>query len=451
MLVVKFGGSILKNAEGLQSACDEIAGLSRPLLVVVSAFENVTNGLENVATTALEDRVSALELIEQFFDDHRRVASEILESGELKEWEEIAEEWEREIARIVEGLSIVGELSPRTLDLVVHFGERLSSSLMAARLGASLVSATDLLITNENHRFARVDIALSKERVEGSLRPLLQFNINKRDSNKKEEEKAESGLVVTEGYIARGRHGEITTMGRESSDFSAALFGEFLNASEVRIYTGVPGIMTADPSLIGDARTVQQMSYGMAREIALLGAKVIHPRTVGPVERAGIPLVFNDLNGARTLIDSNEEHQAYSITARPDAELHSIEIDSPDADLSPLLEKLNTVPVIRTVRSGRSFHVLTPFPVPDIARLLCDVSLKDLIHEHWSSPVGLVAYVRQQGIGSEDGLKFLSALAGEPTEMLWSDPSERSICALVRQEHLSDIVHALHRQFSLDS
>ena len=450
MLVVKFGGSILKSADGVKAACDEVNALPRPLLVVISAFEDVTNRLEKLGITALENSTLALELVEELFDDHRKIARETLKSEKNKRWQALAGDWQKKVARIVEGLSIVGELSPRTLDLIVHFGERLSSSLVAAYLNATYISATDLIITNETHRFARVDLELSRERIDKKLRPLLQNSLIHYYGEQKTESR-QPNLVVTEGYIARGRHGEVTTMGRESSDFSATVFGEFLNASEVRIYTGVPGIMTADPSLVEDAKTIPGMSYSMAREIAVLGAKVIHPRTVRPVEGAGIPLVFNDLHGARTVIDANEAHQAYSITALPNASLLSIKTVLPDTDLSMLLEKLNTIPVIRSVRSGRTFYVLTPFPDPQIDRLLHDGELQTLIQEFQTNRFGLVAYVRQRGLRSSDGLDFLSALAEESIEMLWNDPSERSICALVQQNRLTDIVQALHRQFSPDS
>ncbi len=463
MLVVKFGGSILNNAHGLRTACNEARRLPRPLLLVVSAFADVTNRLERIAATALGEKERAGEMVVELFEDHHAVARETLSDEALIQWEEQADEWRRRLEQIIEGLSIVGELSPRTLDLIVHFGERLSSSLVGGVLGAPVVSATELLITDENHRFARADLRLSGERIRERLSPLLHADLNSADVKREENEEegknergvsefGAEGLIVTEGYIARGRHGEITTMGRESSDFSATLFGELLGASEVRIYTGVPGIMTADPALVPGARTIPQMSYGMAQEIALLGAKVIHPRTVRPVERAGIPLVFNDMNGARTVIGSEGESDTFSITLLSDASLLTFRIARTDADVTGLLERIaGTVPVIRFTRSGRTLHVLTPVPVSDPGRPVREEGGEGLVVEYRTTPTALVACVREGGITAEDALRFISALSRESIHSVWSDSGERSICALVHPDRSGDIVGALHRQFPVGS
>ena len=469
MLVVKFGGSILNGSEGLCRACAEVENLPRPLLLVVSAFADVTNRLEDVAKTALSDRVGAERKIDALFEEHRKIAEGTLSVENVSRWEAETEEWREQIGRIIEGLSIVGELSPRTLDLMVHFGERLSSSLVAGRLGVPVVSATDLLITDNNHRYARVDLDLSRERVLRTFEPLLQSDRKpdpgedgqaKREGRETGEGNVEiapplrqvarevADVIVTEGYIARGKDGEITTMGRESSDFSAALFGEFLHASEVRIYTGVPGIMTADPGVVPEAQTISRMSYAMAREIASLGAKVIHPRTVRPVERAGIPLVFNDLNGARTVIGGQESGGGLSITAESNASLLTFRLARADADLSSLLDRLmRSVPVIRTARAGRTMRVLLSVPLADPERLVRQEEMEGMILESEAIPVALLSCVREGGIGGEEAVEFLKAIGSVPLLSLWSDSTERSISALVHPDQASDIVRALHRQY----
>lgn len=440
MVVVKFGGSILDGSDGVRKLRDEVAGLPRPLLLVVSAFADVTNQLEWMAQAALYSYDQAREALEKLFDDHCQIAQSLLSEAEYSKWSQQAEEWQVRLGEIVQGLSIVKELSPRTLDLTVHFGERLSSSLVAAVLNAAYVSATDILITNPRHRFARADIALSRERVEEQLKPLLQSVGSQKGD----------GIVVTEGYIGRGTDGEITTMGRESSDFSATLFGELLQATEVRIYTGVPGVLTADPKILPNATTISSMSYGMARELAVLGAKVLHPRTVRPVERANIPLTITDLQGNQTVIGRAGKDDTFSIAAMGDAALVSLELRETDEDLSGFVRELaRTVPVIRSVQAGRQFRAVTAGTPADIRTIVRRTSAN--IVQHAIQPAALVSLVRERATNAADAQIFISAINDASLLSFWTDPNERSISALVVPESLHEVGIALHQQFLVGS
>ncbi len=286
MIVLKFGGSLLDGIEGVRSVIDEIARIDSDLLIVVSAFADVTNRLEQLASTAPNNPEVARSILRRLIEDHEQVGKAILLENYPDQLSEIMSGYASKLDDLIEGLSITGELSRRTLDLVVHYGELFSSAILSSALAVERVPATDLLITDNVHRFATVRLPESGRRIEARL-GRLYAEAHDRDRIR----------VVTEGYIARGENGEITTMGRESSDYSASLFGRFLGADEVRIYTGVPGIMTADPALCCDARTIPAMSYAMAREIARLGAKIIHPRTVR--QRKGSSDLFSETLPAR--------------------------------------------------------------------------------------------------------------------------------------------------------
>lgn len=466
MFVTKFGGSILDGAEGVRRACREIARLPRPLVVVVSAFADVTNRLERLADTALHDPDAARTELDLLFADHADVARALMAEAEFERWQEGCAAWKTRLGEVIEGLSIVGELSPRTLDLTVHFGERLSSSIISSVLDAPCVSATDLLITDCAHRYARVEVELSRERVEENLRPLLQKEIlptlavgygesltDGTDNvsalavagigNPEEGGRAGGNVVVTEGYIARGTDGEITTMGRESSDFSAAILGELLDASEVRIYTGVPGVMTADPATVRDAATIPSMSYTMARELAVLGAKVLHPRTVRPVERAGIPLVITDLNGASTGIGLEKNDETFSVAAITDAALVEAELRVTGEGVDPFIRALSrTAPVIRYVLSGRHLRAVTAVAPSNLSDAVALTGGGVVAAS--ATPVALVSLVRERRINADDAREFVSAVDRDSLLSFWTDPDERSVSALVPPERVESVVRDLH-------
>lgn len=468
MFVTKFGGSILDGAEGVRRACREIARLPRPLVVVVSAFADVTNRLERLADAALRDPAAAREQLDRLFGDHADVARGLMSEREFEKWAEGCAGWKVRLEEVIEGLSIVGELSPRTLDLVVHFGERLSSSLISSVLDAPCVSATDLLITDCTHRYARVDVELSRERVEENLRPLLQREILPELAEGYAENPADGvdgafadgvpgirnadadagggaggKVVVTEGYIARGTDGEITTMGRESSDFSAAILGELLDASEVRIYTGVPGVMTADPATVPDAGTIPSMSYTMARELAVLGAKVLHPRTVRPVERAGIPLVITDLNGASTGIGREKNDETFSVAAITDASLVEAELRVTGEGVDSFIQALSrTAPVIRYVLSGRHLRAVTAVAPSNLSDAVALTG--GGVVAAGAVPVALVSLVRERRINADDAREFVSAIDRDSLLSFWTDPDERSVSALVPPERVESVVRELH-------
>lgn len=439
MVVVKFGGSILDGSEGIKKVCDEVAQLPRPLLLVVSAFADVTNRLEQLAATALDDHDAAVEKLGNLFRDHSVIAGSVLSETSFRVWETQAAEWEHRLGEIVRGLSIVKELSPRTLDLVVHFGERLSSSIVAARLDVPCISATELMITNPRHRYARADMVLSRERVEEKLGPLFHGDPVAENS----------GVVVTEGYIGRSTEGEVTTMGRESSDFSATFFGELLGADDVRIYTGVPGVLTADPKIVSGAETIPAMSYGMARELAVLGAKVLHPRTVRPAERAGFPLTITDLAGNRTVISSGGENRVFSVAALESAALITLELRETDEDITAFAAELaRNVPLIRTVRSGRLFHAVAASMPSGFDRMVRKSSAGIVGHD--ARPAALVSLVRERRADASDAGDFIGAVGRDDILSFWTDPNERSVSALVPPDRLNEVVEALHRQFLAD-
>jgi len=433
MIVAKFGGSLLSGADGLDRVRREILGLKPPLLVVVSAFGGVTNLLEQLASTALVATNRSRSLLERVVALHREVAAELLTPDACMAWEEAVAPILGRLDEVVRGLGIVRELSGRTLDLVVSVGERLSSALVHASLrrdrpGVAHLSALDLIITDNTHRYARPDPDLTRERVEGRLRPLI----------------LESGLVVTEGYIARGTSGETTTMGRESSDYSATMLAEILDASEIHIYTGVPGIMTADPAVVPDALVIERMSFSAAHVLAELGAKILHPRTVTPAERGEIPLVISSLDNRGTII-GGVGGSLPSIALMSDAERISLDLETAGARVESFVRGLSAiVPIVWSERFRRRLQIVTAGRVD-----LDDLPLSLLDDPPLSvecRSVAVVSVIRESVTGADDLAEALRALEGIPLLGLQSGIDPRSVSFVVERMDAVDAVRALHER-----
>jgi aspartate kinase len=432
MRVAKFGGALLRSADGVEAVCGEIRSLPRPLLVVVSAFASVTNRLEELARTAAGDPERAQELQESLVEHHTLIASTLLDAASLDRWKQQVEPLLKRLDEVVQGLGIVGELSPRTLDLVVHFGERLSSSivlavLQAGNLDVEAIPALDLIITDDAHRYARPNVGLIHARVEERLRPAL----------------GEDGIVLTEGYIGRGVSGEATTMGRESSDYTATLLGGLLGAAEVRLYTRVPGIMTADPAILDDARTIPRLGYQMARVLSELGVKVLHPRTVGPVEEASIPLVITDLRGHSTTIGPDDQGEHCSVALVPDAEVLTFHLPTVRADISGLLGRISAlVPVLWHHQFRHTLQVVVAEPLPQGRMGSGSSGFEPASH----SPCAVVSLVRATGITVDDHRTIVAALGEHPPIALQSGIDELSVSVAVDRSGSVDLLRRVHQQ-----
>jgi aspartokinase/homoserine dehydrogenase 1 len=171
------------------------------------------------------------------------------------------------------------EMTPRTRDAISGLGERLSAPLVAAALAergvaSEAIEATELIVTDARHGAAEPYIDLTRERCEARMRPLLRRRI----------------VAVVTGFIGATVEGVLTTLGRNSSDFSGTIMGAALDADEVTLWTDVDGILTADPRLVPGACPILEMTYREACDLADLGAKVLHPKTLDAVSQRGIPL-----------------------------------------------------------------------------------------------------------------------------------------------------------------
>ncbi len=283
-VVMKFGGTSVEDAAAMhRTAAIVAARRARGLqpIVVVSAMAKVTDQLLLAASTAARgEREAALAISDRLLTRHQSVAAELsIDTAWLPP--EFAA-----LNEVLRGLAAVGELTPRISDMIVSYGERLSSRLIAdvfplQGLDAQHIDARTCIITDAQHMRAVPDDA----RIEEQLRKFVLPH-------------AEAGkTVVMGGFIGATETGVTTTLGRGGSDYTGALVGAGIGAEAIEIWTDVNGIMTTDPRVVPQALRVRSISFEEAAELAYFGAKVLHPATILPAVRKNIPvLVLNSRN-----------------------------------------------------------------------------------------------------------------------------------------------------------
>lgn len=290
IVVMKFGGTSVEDPAAITRTAGIVAGrlaLGRQPVVVVSALARVTDQLLRAAASAATgDRTGALAISSRLRSRHRDTAAALVkEAAELQIF--IDQKFDS-LDEILRGLAAILELTPRISDLVVSFGERISSRIVAAAfrergMDAVHVDARDVIITDSQFQKAVPQDALIEKRAAEKVRPLV-------DQGK---------VPVMGGFIASNEDGITTTLGRGGSDFTGALIGGALSAEAIEIWTDVDGIMTTDPRVCPDALRVKVISFEEAAELAYFGAKVLHPATILPAVKKNIPvLVLNSRNPA---------------------------------------------------------------------------------------------------------------------------------------------------------
>ncbi|MBK7199118.1 aspartate kinase [Candidatus Amarolinea dominans] len=291
MLVLKFGGTSVGSADAFSQVAHIVAQARTrdpQVVVVTSAMSGVTNTLIAAAQAAAggqeegyrEARVALLV-------KHQVVAGQLVADGvERAALGRLFDERLRSFERLCRSIAVLGELTNRGLDVVSGLGERLAAPLLAAVLRsqgvhAEAIDATEVLVTDNSFGAASPLLAETRMHCQERLRPLL-----------------EGGVVpVLTGFIGATAQGIPTTLGRGGSDYSAAIFGAVLDADEVQIWTDVNGVLTADPRIVPEARTLPELSYSEAAELSYFGAKVLHPKTILPAIERGIRLrVLNTFN-----------------------------------------------------------------------------------------------------------------------------------------------------------
>lgn len=285
MRILKFGGSTLKTPDNCKLVAKVIreANKKGPVVVVVSALYGITNRLIALVESALVDKPKAWHRqLDDISKHHHKFLEALVPKAKATPVRRDIDRLCAELGELCEGISQLQECSPRTRDRVIGYGELLSSQIIAAALCAHkvpalAVDARHLIETDDTFGNANVVMAPTAKHL-------------------KLASKAWTGVVpVITGFIAATVEGIPTTVGRNGSDYTAALVGALLKAKEIEIWSDVDGVLSADPRLVKDAFPLKQLSFAEAMEMAYFGAKVLHPRAVIPAIEAGVPLVMRNL------------------------------------------------------------------------------------------------------------------------------------------------------------
>lgn len=298
MKIFKFGGASVKNADGIRNVSKIITnyGKNESLVIVVSAMGKTTNELEEVVDLKFKDLKKAFDVLKTIKKKHLDIITQLFEKENVELQQQVHEHF-------VESEWVIEEKREMHYDYVydqiVSIGELVSSRILAAwlnfsGLNVSWVDARNLLLTNDTYRDGRIQWEETDAKIKEQLLPILKKN----------------KIVLTQGFIASTKDNNNTTLGREGSDYTAAILANALNADGMYIWKDVPGVLTGDPDLFLNVTKLDRLSYSEAIEMTYYGCKVIHPKTIQPLKTKNIPLhvkSFITPEGEGTIISDDIE------------------------------------------------------------------------------------------------------------------------------------------------
>lgn len=464
LLVMKFGGTSVGDAGRIEKVAEIVrdASTDNNVVVVVSAMAGVTNKLIEAAKGAESGKH---ELVSTIFDElnreHKAVAELLTRSPEdQNSILQIIEEILLSGHHLCQGTLLLRELTLRALDSIAGLGERLSAPLVATALGVHGVAsraivATELIVTDSFHGSAEPQMDATRRRCETRLLPLMQNGI----------------VPVVTGYIGSTPEGVVTTLGRGGSDYSATILAAALDADEVIIWTDVDGVLTADPRLVPDVRTIPEITYREAAELAFFGAKVLHPKTLRPVMHCHIPVWIRNTfaperrgtkitssgssngSGARALTAISDISlitiggpglvgvqdilgRAFTTTARAQADVLLVSQCSSQNDVCFAVLSAHAQ---RTVQALR-YEFAQDFAHEEVEHIALDpsVAIVAVVGEKMRRTPGIVG-------------RTLSALGREDvnTIAIAQGSSECTVCFLVQRKDMQTALQTIHREFQL--
>lgn len=468
MKVLKFGGSSVGNAENIGKVVEIVKKASKknPCVVVLSAMQGTTDSLIEIGRSAENGDENFRAQIENLAEKHFEAAKKMILPEFQNEIFDFIESQISELEKICEGVFLLRELTARTLDRIMSFGEILSTKIVSAKFDSERIEnvwkdSRELIKTDSNFNFAAVDFAKTNK--------LIKEFFAKEIQNPKSEIQ---NIVVLPGFIASNSENITTTLGRGGSDYTAAILAAATGAEVLEIWTDVSGMMTADPRIVRNIRKIPHITYREAMELSHFGAKVIYPPTIQPVLQKNIPILIKNTfapDEEGTLIETetaDKKEIIRGITSIDKISVLSLEgsgmvgIPGFSKRLFDTLSRANiNVILITQSSSEHSICVAVEEKFGDLAKKNVDAEFENEIAvgkieplkiENALSILALVGDNMRNHTGVSG--KMFSALGSQGVNIraIAQGSSERNISAIIESKDVKKAVNTLHEEFFSD-
>ncbi|QQG37702.1 MAG: aspartate kinase [Candidatus Kaiserbacteria bacterium] len=446
--VLKFGGTSMGTAEAMRQVIEIVRKPQKDAAVravVVSAMNGVTNTLIKIAHEAAEHKAYKA-LLEEVRVRHLKAVDDLVSAKNRVKAHKEVEKMFRYLADALKGVELVRDVSPQALDYVMSYGERLSAHILTEALNdkgvpAEYLNARHVVRTDANFGSAAVDFKTTNRQI------AAYFKKHKK-------------LQVVTGFIGATEDKKTTTIGRGGSDYSGAIFGAALKAKAIEIWTDVSGVMTADPRLVKNAKVVPELAFEEAGELAYFGAKVLHPKTILPAMREGIPVkvlnTFRPKDRGTTIVADFAKRKVKSHTVdaltfkRPITIVH---IHSPElfdanglmAAIFRIFEKYRTsVDVVATSVTSVSLTIDSQQHLPQIIAELATLG-RVHIEQHKAIVCAVGGGINAAGVAG----KMFTALGKSDinVEMISQASSAVSITFIVHERDAEKALQLLHKEY----
>ena len=465
-IVMKFGGTSVATGENIRHVANIVADSAKQgyrVVVVVSALAGITNQLIEEAEQAKKkgNEKQIQEFKKKLFKKHLAAVTKAIENRRIqKEIEEIIKTTIDEVEKVLTGICYVGELTSKSKDYVLSFGERLSAPIVWGAL-------RDLKL--ETQYFTGKEAGIVTDSNFGEANPLM--NVTTHQLTERIEPLLERRVIpIVTGYIAATQDGVITTLGRGGSDYTATLLGVALVADEVWIWTDVDGIMTADPKIVLSAKMLPELSYGEAAEMAIFGAKAMHPSALEPVIKEHIPVrirnVFNPENPGTLITDGQEAKSTDVVKAVAlikDVAMVNVRgagmVGAPGsyAKIFDVLGKNNVnIMMISTAVSEANISLIIRRSLVERALSTLEIALlgRGLISEVTAEDdvcvIAVMGANMKGTLGVASRIFMAVARKGINIRMIAQGSSELNVSFVVKEKDGEAAVRAIHEEFKLD-
>lgn len=443
MKVLKFGGTSVGTPESLQYVQAIVNSQTEPCIVVVSALGGLTDKLIATAEAAAAGDASYEERHQEIYDRHKKVCSSVTPKSRLSSvWNKVSFLLD-ELSAVFKAIYLLRELTEHSKDLVVSYGERMSSIIVTSMFdNASLANSLEFIRTHKHFGKNVLDQDASTK--------LIKETFNKLRNTR---------ITTVPGFISRDQSERITNLGRGGSDYTAAILAAELNADVLEIWTDVDGFMSADPRIVENARIIDRLSFVEAMELCNFGAKVVYPPTIYPVFHKNIPIIIkNTFNpkaeGTRICDGEILATDILGVSAISDTHLITLK-NAKNGLYERMINRLAGQGIETLMPDGRKCCGVRGSDVKRAEELLRDEFAQELIHntiEHIAiseklSTVALVCRGNQLGVDTTSEL--LSALNshGIPVVHAPQQASPCTVACMVNANNLSEAIQVIHSTF----